>query len=213
MYSPDIRIVDALRAVFYGIVQATAEPWRSVWDGAVRLVVFTCPLWLWLKQSENEKFLSCLSLDDNMSKGLAWGLCAGSLQITFNLARLLWFNGLTPDLALAKLLPALVTSLTIATFVEEIAFRGFLLQCLARAWPFWVANIVSATLFVAIHFPGWVLAGDVPLLPGRLLPMCEIFMLGVVNGWLLRRSGSLWAPILLHATNNAIAMALFTLNQ
>ncbi len=94
-------------------------------------------------------------------------------------------------------LPALLINLFVVAlvpaFCEEIAFRGVLQTQLAKAFrnPH-IAIWVSAFLFSFIHFQFY---GFIP----RLL-------LGAFFGYLLIHTGSLWAPIVAHFVNNAVAV-------
>jgi len=40
--------------------------------------------------------------------------------------------------------------------IEEIPYRGFMLQKLAERLGFWRANLITSLLFLAIHLPGWI---------------------------------------------------------
>ncbi|ATB38736.1 CAAX amino terminal protease family protein [Cystobacter fuscus] len=83
-----------------------------------------------------------------------------------------------------------------APLCEEFFFRGvFFRGLLARGGPPWRALFFSAALFSAFHLDrmGFV---------SRL-------ELGLVFGWLLWRTGSLWPGILAHAANNLVSTALF----
>lgn len=101
----------------------------------------------------------------------------------------------------SQLLSALNTSvgpmgmlLCIAVMVpilEEIFFRGILLSGLVRHVPFWAANLVQAVLFGLVH-------EATTLFPFYL-------GMGLLTGWLTRKSESLWPGIVMHATNNFIA--------
>tara|TARA_R110002167_G_scaffold317549_1_gene523193 strand:- start:91 stop:498 length:408 start_codon:yes stop_codon:yes gene_type:complete len=75
--------------------------------------------------------------------------------------------------------------------LEEIYFRGVILAGLMRHIPFWVANLTQAALFGLVH-------ENTTLFPFYLA-------LGVVAGWLTKRSESLWPGIVLHMFNNLIA--------
>lgn len=75
--------------------------------------------------------------------------------------------------------------------LEEVMFRGVLLQAFARHIPFGWANVVQAAGFALIH-------ENLPLMP-------FYFTMGVCTGILARRSGSLLAPIAVHAMNNTLA--------
>ena len=79
--------------------------------------------------------------------------------------------------------------LVAAPFAEEVFFRGFLLQGLARRWRFWPAAVVTSALFAFAHI-WWQF----------YLP---VFVLGLAFSWLFWRTGSIWASIAAHATINA----------
>jgi len=82
-------------------------------------------------------------------------------------------------------------------FYEELVFRGFVLGGLARHLSFGWANTWQALLFALLHF-------DFP-------HFAFYFVLGLLAGWLVRRTRGLAASIGLHAANNAIACAAILL--
>lgn len=82
----------------------------------------------------------------------------------------------------------------VGPFFEEIIFRGWLFGGLRKEWGDTPALLLSSALFAVIH-------GDAP----GLLPL---FCLGMVFGWVYRRSGSLWASILVHSCWNATTFAM-----
>lgn len=75
---------------------------------------------------------------------------------------------------------------------EEMLFRGWLQRGLSSRVNIHVAVWVSAFVFSAIHFQFY---GFVP----RML-------IGAALGYIYYYSGTLWAPILAHFTNNAVAV-------
>ena len=77
---------------------------------------------------------------------------------------------------------------------EELMFRGWLVGSLREKWGDTAAIVVSSALFAVIH-------GDLPGMPA-------LFALGLVFGWVYRRSGSLWASILVHGMWNATTFSL-----
>lgn len=91
----------------------------------------------------------------------------------------LW--GLMINIGLMAILPA---------FAEELTFRGTLMRS-NRPWCIWLVAI----LFSAIHLQFY---GFVP----RML-------LGAWFGYMLVWSGSLWLPILMHLTNNTLAVLTY----
>ena len=99
------------------------------------------------------------------------------------------FSGLIINLLLMALLPAVA---------EELTFRG-VLQNLFTSSNSHTAIWCSAILFSAIHFQFY---GFLP----RML-------MGALFGYMLVWTGSLWTPILMHLTNNAIAVLLYFVAQ
>lgn len=85
-----------------------------------------------------------------------------------------------------------------APFLEETIFRGFLLTSLSKTrLGFWGAAVVSSGLWAAIH--GYALSLAVGL-----------FVFGLLLSLLVRRTGSIWVSILLHAIwNGGVTAAVF----
>ena len=87
----------------------------------------------------------------------------------------------------------LVGAVIVAPLVEELFFRGVLLQALCfhlrRGWP---AIIISAILFGIIHEQ-----------PQDKLPLMTM---GVLLGYLRLRCGTVWPCVLMHALFNARTM-------
>ncbi len=76
---------------------------------------------------------------------------------------------------------------------EELIFRGIFM----RLFTSWTKNIhlgvlFSAFMFAALHFQ-----------PYKILPM---FFIAVILGYLYYLTRSLWVPILVHLTNNAVVV-------
>jgi uncharacterized protein len=97
-----------------------------------------------------------------------------------------------------ELVLAFLTLVILAPIAEEILFRGFLLTKLRRYVPLWIAVLVTSILFGALH-GAWNVAIDT-------------FALSIVLCVLRIKTNSLWAPILLHMTKNAIAFYLLFIN-
>lgn len=88
-----------------------------------------------------------------------------------------------------------ISSILIAPVMEEIIFRGFVYTRLKRGMPVWLAAVLSAALFGAMH--------------GNLLWSAYTFISGVILVWCFERYGSLAASILLHMAFNTAGEALF----
>ena len=95
------------------------------------------------------------------------------------------------DIALALTAATLVV---LAPIVEEMLFRGLFFGALARPLGTWIAALVSALVFGAVH-NDWV-----------LFPM--LAALGLINAIAYAATGNLAVPIVLHAVNNGFATAI-----
>ena len=85
---------------------------------------------------------------------------------------------------------------------EETLMRGYLYSGLRARWRFIPAMLVTSVLFGAAHlFTGAV---------GTTLWIAGIntFVLSIVLVYLREKTGALYAPILLHATNNLVAFTI-----
>jgi uncharacterized protein len=138
--------------------------------------------------------LSYLKLWHNAPKGLTVGSLIGLAFVAKDLVRATLLGGLAPDFAGLRPLTFL------SAFVEEVVFRGLVLQRAGEYMGFWKANALSAGLFVGVHVPGWIFSG-VPL-PGIVSSAAFVLVLALVLGYLLKRTGSLWACVVCHAMSN-----------
>ena len=77
-------------------------------------------------------------------------------------------------------------------FIEEIAFRGIVMQNLRRFGDIF-ALVASALIFGIFHL--------------NLIQMPYAFILGIFIGYFVMRTGSLWVGIILHFINNSVAVA------
>ena len=83
-------------------------------------------------------------------------------------------------------------------FVEESVFRGWLQTRLEQVIAPAYAILTAAVLFAAIHWQHWSNPGLF------LLPLS----LGLLMGWTLHVSGSLWSAIFIHSLWNASAFSV-----
>jgi uncharacterized protein len=82
-----------------------------------------------------------------------------------------------------------------APVAEELVFRGLIFTAIRERWGYAWALGLSSVVFAAMHFDP---TGVYALL---VLPSA------VLLGWLREKTGGIYAPILAHATFNAIACA------
>ncbi|MCR5451468.1 MAG: CPBP family intramembrane metalloprotease [Lachnospiraceae bacterium] len=75
---------------------------------------------------------------------------------------------------------------------EELIFRGLIYGKLRRSYRFWTANILQALLFALFH----------------MNPMqgIYVFLMGIVFGYLMEKTGNIYVTIMLHICYNALAL-------
>ncbi|MEE3315346.1 MAG: type II CAAX endopeptidase family protein [Candidatus Thermoplasmatota archaeon] len=93
------------------------------------------------------------------------------------------------DIAMLFISVAIVTPI-----VEELMFRGYILDAINRKHSDWTAIIWSSILFGLIHIDPFV--------------MGQAFMGGILYGWIRIRTGSLLPSIAGHMMWNMLALAL-----
>jgi membrane protease YdiL (CAAX protease family) len=148
-------------------------------------------------RTERSKLAKWFRID---RRAILWGLAGGSVLLAFNGLYSLALESVgvvPPDVAavLRGLLPEsllIAWAAILAPVVEEMYFRGRLLDELAsRLGPGW-AGTISSLAFAAIH--------GIP----AFLPAYVVFALALLA--LRRRTGGLAAPIIAHMINNAFAL-------
>lgn len=76
------------------------------------------------------------------------------------------------------------------------------------SFRFWVANVITALLFVSIHFPIWVYK-DLFAFPNILGSILYVTVMGIIYWFVFKKSNSLWSVIILHSLYNLL-VAVFT---
>ena len=104
-----------------------------------------------------------------------------------------------PEYDVPQSLPALILyilTMTVApAFIEEMVFRGVVMQSLRRFGDTF-ALVASALIFGIFHL--------------NLIQMPYAFIYGLCIGYFVMRTGSLWVGVLMHFVNNCVA-TVFTL--
>ena len=86
-----------------------------------------------------------------------------------------------------------VVAITVVpAFIEEIIFRGIIMQSLRRFGDIF-ALVASSLIFGIFHL--------------NLIQMPYAFILGLCIGYFVMRTGSLWVGVIIHFVNNSVAVA------
>jgi len=122
----------------------------------------------------------------------------GSLILWAYLLGNAWFDLFTREMALSRAsfarwplaLPAL--AIVAAPLFEEYIFRGLIFGGLRRSRGFLFSAAASAAIFAVVH---------------PTASVAPVFVLGLLAAFAYERSGSLAAPVIVHAAYNAAAVA------
>jgi membrane protease YdiL (CAAX protease family) len=191
----------SLRVAFMGIETLSDLTLAGVLNEVLRGAIFVGPVLVYLRYVERVPAVEFLRLN-KPRKNVYWLLpVMGALFVTwYLLLDAAIGDGRIGGAGFAQVLFAVLSP---ATLVEEIYFRGFLLNKFRQTMGFLRANFASSSLFALIHFPGWLALGELssPLL---VVDALGILFFGMVFGWAMKRTGSLWPAYALHALNNVL---------
>jgi len=89
-------------------------------------------------------------------------------------------------------LSLVVSAFVLAPLVEEIVFRGFILQGLLKKFTPLISILISSLLFAFLHF--------------EFSSIIPLFIIGNILGWIYYKRNNLWDCLLFHAMNNGLAL-------
>jgi membrane protease YdiL (CAAX protease family) len=173
-----------------------------------RLFTWVAPTMLFILLWEKKNPITYLKLRGNVAKGILVGLLIGAIQGALHLGFNYVFKGqvnFNLDLGYRVWWNVIIT----AGFVEEIVFRGFVLQKIWSRSSFWTANFASAFLFTIAHIPYWAYGHQFSLPMSTIIyDFCFVFAFGLLEGYLLKKTNSLWACIVHHSINNFLSLII-----
>lgn len=159
----------------------------------IYIFVLILPVMLYLKFIDKVNPLEYLKLNRNIKKSFIKGFIISFLYlsiliikrmilgwqiINFNIG-VFWINGL------------------LVGILEEIPFRGFVIQKLMNNKNFIAANLLTTILFIIIHIPNWLLTGV-----NIMYSVISLIVVSIVLGYLFKETDSLWVPIICHSIFN-----------
>ncbi len=166
----------------------------------VRMIVWVVPVFAYLRFVDRVDALDYLQLRDRWLRGVLIGLALSVVNLALTTLR----YGV-PHLSSAYVTwNSIIGTSFLVGFIEEIPFRGFILQKLQERYDFATSCGISSLLFVGAHVPGWVKLGTL-----SAYNVGFIFVFGVSMAVVLRLSKSMWAPIVAHSLNDGMSNVLF----
>ena len=202
-------IIWTLRAtVFFRIDETIDSPsWRNVYSNAVKFAIWVIPVFLILVFVDKVRPLKYLKLTSAINwRGALLAAVIMSLFLTGVFlveARLqgkpvtIWLS--KPDYKWLGIFAGVFSS----PMWEEILFRGFVLNRLNERLAFWQSNLIAAFLFMLAHVPFWVSHSG--LSQHVMKDLLNVFVLGALFGWFMKKSNSLWPPVVAHIANNFVS--------
>jgi membrane protease YdiL (CAAX protease family) len=171
-----------------------------------RMFTWVIPIFLFIIFVLRKNPLDYLKLRREVKRGIFWGIIISIIHIFLYCSlRYLWNHQLTVnfDLSLKRYWDEILT----VGFVEEVMFRGLVLQNLNSVFSFKTSNIVSAALFVLAHLPYWYFGNQfsLPIL-NIVYDFFFLFAFGLFWGFLVKKTNSLWPSMIHHSVNNALAI-------
>jgi uncharacterized protein len=201
-------LVWSLRAIVFIRIDESIESavWKNVYSNAVKFIIWVVPVFITLGIWRLRPF-TYLKLTTPLNKK---GLMIGAV------VTLVWFclvvlgeallSGRNAGAMLAARLtewPSILAGVFFSPIPEEILFRGFFLNRLSESLSFWKSNLIAALLFMLAHWPYWLSKN------GFSLPVIKdsvnVFLLGCLFGWLMKKTNSLWPAIGAHIANNFLS--------
>lgn len=110
---------------------------------------------------------------------------------------------ISPQSSATQIALAILSLGIMVPIAEEFLFRGMVLRWIEERMGAIAAIAISAFLFAIVHFYFLALAPEI-----GLFITGQIFVLGLLLGWLYVWSRSIWPPVVLHVVNN-IATVIF----
>jgi membrane protease YdiL (CAAX protease family) len=163
-------------------------------NALAKVLVWIVPAWSYVKYFLNTNPMDYFNMKNNIKKGLFWGFI---LSLLFGLWRFIISVYLVKQGKVHFLLPldSYIDGFLLVGITEEMVFRGLILTEINKRISFWKANVVTALLFLFIHYPIWIYHGTFFHFGSHVF----IFLLGLIFGYIYKKTGSLWSVVILHS--------------
>lgn len=201
-------IIWSLRATLFISVDEAIESslWKNVYSNAIKFIIWVVPVFVTLVLLRRQPF-KYLKLTTRVDKR---GLITSTIVVVAWLGLVVigesLVSGKSVGLLLSQKSPqwlGILAGVFCSPIWEEILFRGFFLNRLNETLSFWASNLISAFLFMLAHAPYWISKNG---LSGAVLKdIVNVFLLGCLFGWVMKKTNSLWPAIGAHIANNFLS--------
>jgi uncharacterized protein len=201
-------VVWALRATVFIHIDESIESavWKNVYSNLIKFMVWVVPVFITLGVLRLQPF-TYLKLTTPVNKR---GLLLGAIVTLAWFCLIVLGESFISHRSVGAMLaarsskwPGILASVFFSPICEEILFRGFFLNRLNESIGFLRSNVASGLLFMLAHWPYWVskfgFTGQV------IKDSVNVFLLGCLFGWLMKKTNSLWPAIGAHIGNNFLS--------
>jgi len=180
--------------------------WKNVFSNTIKFLIWVVPVFVTLGVWRIRP-LNYLKLSTPINKR---GLLVSIIVVTVWLSLVIIGESMISGKSMASMLSqrssdwlSMLAGVSLSPVSEEILFRGFFLNRLNESFSFWMANSISALLFAAAHMPYWLSRNG--LSAHVIKDILNVFLLGCLFGWVMKKSNSLWPAIGAHIANNFLS--------
>ena len=201
-------VVWSLRAIVFIRVDESIESplWKNVYSNAVKFIVWVVPVFITLGVSRLRPFTYLKLITPLKTRGLMIGALVTLVWFSLVVLGEALISGRNAGAMLAAKSsdwPSILAGVFISPISEEILFRGFILNRLSESLRFWRSNLIAALLFMLAHWPYWLSKNGFSF--SVIKDSVNVFLLGCLFGWLMKKTNSLWPAIGAHIANNFVS--------
>jgi membrane protease YdiL (CAAX protease family) len=178
---------------------------RNIYSSTVKFLLWVVPVFVTLAVARIKPFTYLKLTTPVNRRGLLVGAMVSLVWFSLVIFGEALISGRDAGAMLARSSEwlTILAGVFFSPIAEEILFRGFFLNRLHESLMFWKANVISALLFMLSHWPYWVSKNGFS--PQVIKDSVNVFLLGCLFGWLMKKTNSLWPAIGAHIANNFLS--------
>ncbi|EDK32797.1 CPBP family intramembrane glutamic endopeptidase [Clostridium kluyveri] len=155
-------------------------------EAILKGVIWIVPVYVILKLQKLNP-ISFLKLNSNIMKGISFGLLLGIAFLVINIVKTKNFN-------IHITYSDFINTFLVVGIIEEIAFRGYIMQKFKLYVGFIGSNIITSLMFAMIHIP--ISINNHNIDP---LYFVQVGILSLIFGYFFEETDSLICPIVIHS--------------
>lgn len=189
------------------VIKSTGSIAALVIETAVKCLIFILPALALLFMQRDNAYAPAKKLFTLNRKTVLYGVGLSAAFLAIYIVKRLIENGHF-SFQFSMSFDTILTTIIFAGVTEEIFFRGWLFNTLRKRMGFIGADLISAGVFVLSHYPIWYTNGyfsDMTFLSNSV----STLVIGLLLGYVMEQSKSIWGPMFAHSMHNLIVTVLF----